>query len=294
MLNQRVSHLFLITLILSCLCCISGCKKEIEHSLNVDYSFFVAGHVYGKPKINNPGVHPPFKKKFPLIKNDSLIAFGVFTGDIVIKSTDANWDEIDADIEEIGKQIYFAPGNHDLTDRELYESRYGNTYYSFVHNTDLFIVLDSGLDGWDISGDQLQFLKGILSTITPHVDHVFVFFHHMLWWSNNNQFRNIKPNSLKGRKEKINFWDEVEPLFSNLPNQVHLICGDVGARLDRAEFMYYSYKNMNLIASGMGLGYRDNIVILDIKTDKTIEYRLIALNGLSIDRLGKLEDYRLR
>ena len=30
---------------------------------STSYSFFVAGHVYGAPGVNNVGVHPPFKQK---------------------------------------------------------------------------------------------------------------------------------------------------------------------------------------------------------------------------------------
>ena len=98
-----------------------GCEKDPKLvSDKIDYSFFVAGHTYGKPGMDNAGVHPPFKDMFELINKDEYIQFGVLTGDIVIIGTETNWNEIDADILTLNKPVYFAVGNHDMTDRPLF------------------------------------------------------------------------------------------------------------------------------------------------------------------------------
>jgi len=47
------------------------------------YSFFVAGHVYGAPGVNNVGFHPPFKHKLAYIQGRPEISLGVLLGDIV-------------------------------------------------------------------------------------------------------------------------------------------------------------------------------------------------------------------
>ncbi len=256
------------------------------------YSFFVAGHTYGKPGVDNAGVHPPFKRKFDLIKSDTLIKFGILTGDIVLNGTAKNWDEVDKDIEELGVPVYFAAGNHDMSDRELFESRYGKTYYSYVYNNDLFIILDPNLDSWNISGEQLQFLTDELREKAGDAADIFILFHQVLWWSADNIFSNLQVNSLALRADTINFWSEVEPLFHSLPNSVYLFAGDVGAYDNGDEFMYYHYDNITFIASGMGGEARDNFVIVDVQPDKTVSFRLIALNGDDINSLGRLEDYR--
>ena len=64
----------------------------------IEYSFFVAGHTYGKPGVDNIGFHPPFREKLDFIKQYPTLQFGVLTGDIVWTSTEQNWDEIDDDI----------------------------------------------------------------------------------------------------------------------------------------------------------------------------------------------------
>ena len=253
----------------------------------------IAGHTYGAPGVDNEGVHPPLKNKFDFIKNDQTIEFGVFTGDIVPTGTEQNWNEIDADVNALGLPIHFAVGNHDMTDRDLYESRYGQTYFSFVHQSDLFIVLDPNIDNWNISGDQLQFLQDVLISQSENVNNIFVFFHQLLWWEPDNIYQNIDMNSLAGRDDAINFWSEVEPLFNAISNQTFMFAGDVGAFNTGSEFMFDQYDNITLIASGMGGGVRDNIVVIDVHEDATVSYRLIALNGTEINTLGKLEDYTL-
>lgn len=279
---------------------LAGCEKpQISPEPEPLYAFYIAGHTYGHINVDNEGVHPPFEATFPFLNAHPTLELGIFTGDIVRKASEKDWDEVDEDVAMLEDPVHFAPGNHDVgnpTERALFEARYGDTYFRFVHQQDLFIILDPNLDGWDISGDQLAFLKNTLDTYQHQVDNIYVFFHQMLWWSPNNIFRLIRTNSLQGRKDSINFWSEVEPLFHDLPNQVLMCAGDVGAingwLFD--PYMYYQYDNMTFIASGMGNGVSDNIVIIEVMSDKSLRYRLYALNGDDPDALGKLEDYKLR
>jgi len=272
-----------------------ACSKNVkeDNERYIEYSFFVAGHVYGEPGVNNIGVHPPFKLKFDLIKKDSSIEFGIFTGDIVYQPSVKNWDEIDEDVKTLNVPIYFAPGNHDMLDRELFESRYGKTYSSFTHNSDLFIILDPNIDNWNISGDQLNFLKKVLAGNPEKVENVFVFFHQVLWWDKDNIYKNVHINSVDYRSDSLNFFTEIEPMFKKLESNVVMFSGDVGAFYTAQEFMYHKYENLTLIASGMGGGVRDNFIIVDVYSDKTIDYRLIHLNGDNINSLGNLTDYVL-
>jgi hypothetical protein len=269
-----------------------SCGEQEAIQPQQSYSFFVAGHTYGAPGVDNIGFHPPFKEKFYLLQNDE-VRFGLLTGDIVWKGTEQNWDEIDRDIDSLGIPVYFAVGNHDITDRVLFENRYGQTYYHFTYNHDLFIVLDPNLDHWNISGAQLLFLE---QTITQHKNsckNIFVFFHQLLWWQADNRYQNVIPNSFFGRADTTNFWTEVEPLFHALTNPVVMFAGDVGADSRSADYMYHSYDHITLIASGMGEGSDDNLVIVRVHADKTIEYELIALYGDDIHGLGALTDYQL-
>ena len=286
---MKYIFLFLVLVLFSCDKNEDGTTEESP----ISYSFFIAGHTYGSPGVDNDGLHPAFKNKFDLIQSDGHIGFGVLTGDIVITGTEQNWNEVDNDIIDLGLPVYFAAGNHDMTDRVLFESRYGQTYYSFVHQSDLFIVLDPNLDEWNISDDQLQFLENALNSEAQNVNNIFVFFHQVLWWEPDNIYQNVTLNSLAGRADTINFWNEIEPLFNGLPKPVHMFAGDVGAFNTGSEFMYHKYENITLIASGMGGNVRDNIIIIDVHEDASVSYRLIALNDPDINALGDLLDYEL-
>ncbi len=259
----------------------------------IQYSFFVAGHTSGKPGVKN-GLHPPFKDKYVYIQNRQEIKFGVFTGDIVAANPTAeDWDKVDADIDSLGLPIYFTAGNHDMENRLLFESRYGATYYSFTFQNDLFIVLDPNIDQWNISGAQLEFLQNTLNENNSDTNNIFVFFHQLLWWKPNSVYAETGPNSFEGRADSINFWTEVEPLFSKLPNEIFMFAGDVGAGSWAVDFMYDKYNNISLIASGMGEGPGDNFIVVNVLENKEINFDLICLNDSVLNCFGNITDYRL-
>ena len=261
---------------------------------SVSYSFFIAGHTYGTPGVNNIGLHPPFKEKFEYIQNRPEIKFGVLTGDIVSPQPVAqDWDEVDADIDSLGLPIYFAVGNHDMENRPLFESRYGITYYYFIYENDLFVVLDPNIDGWSILGPQLEFLEDVVYGNYETVDNIFVFFHQLLWWENDNIYKPYKPNSFAGIVRPINFWTVIEPLFNELPNQVVFCAGDMGAASWSSDFVYDSYDNISIVGSGMGEGIGDNFVVINVNQNKSIDYDLICLNDSVLECFGELTDYQL-
>jgi len=255
------------------------------------YSFFVAGHVYGAIGTNNIGVHPPFKDKFPYIQSRPEIEFGVFTGDIVSSNPTAqDWDEIDADIKDLGIPVHFVAGNHEVRNLALFEARYGDTYFDFTYNKDLFIVLDANIDGWSITGDQLEYLENVVSEKASSSDNVFVFFHQILWRDYDNEFNYITWNSNEGRIDPVNFWPTVIPIFEAISNDVYMFAGDLGAGWS-SEVSYDRYHNITFIASGMGELERDNFVVVNVDSDNVVNYDLICLNGPELFCLGELTDY---
>ena len=58
----------------------------------------------------------------------------------------AEWDDFDARARAMPAPFFRVGGNHDLTGdtlRDVWRSRYGQTYYSFVYKDVLFLVLDT-------------------------------------------------------------------------------------------------------------------------------------------------------
>ena len=213
----------------------NNCNGSIDEGL-VEYAFVVGGHPY---RYTAYGLHPDFVAEFPNIRDNSDVKFVILTGDIAYRGNEEEyWNAIVEELDTIGKPYYFAVGNHDVYEfegsREYYEGRFGDTYYSFDYNGDYFIVLDPNLDGWNISGDQLDFLEDELTNLSEY-NNVFVFFHQLIWWDDDHKIGS--PNSTSGRSDTVNFWTDVEPLFNNLPQPVIMFAGDVGASHNGSEYL---------------------------------------------------------
>lgn len=276
---------------------VSSCQKDVITDplpkTIEPYTFFAAGHTYGSPGTDNAGFHPPFTAKFNLI-NKRNIDLGFLLGDIVNVGSAKNWDEVDSVLNYLDNETYFAVGNHDMTDRPLFESRYGKTYFNFKHNEDLFIVLDPNIDQWNILGEQLNFLQDVLDKESNEARNVFVFFHQLIWIDRkNNKYSTVAPNSFEGRADTINFWTEVEPLFNALPNEVYMFAGDIGAAHWSDDAMYDHYDNITFIATGMGEGVGDNFVFIDVDETGKVSFELISLNEDDIHAMGNIEDYQV-
>ena len=236
----------------------------------------MAGHVYGGPDSNTKGVHASFKPYLEQLGNDSDFLFGTYLGDIVKFPTVENWDKIDSEIGSLfGKKIYFVAGNHDIRNRELYEKRYGKTYYSFDFKKNKFIILDGNLDHWNISGDQYSFFIQATKDLEG-VDNLFIFSHQILWWSETNAYKNLTPNSRAGLDSISNYWVEIHPKLDSLDIPVYIFSGDVGAAHWASNYMYDRLDNVHLIATGMGENKGDNYVEISLAEGvATINFRFL-------------------
>lgn len=286
----RISIL-VIMLFVSC----TNAPKKLKHS------FFVAGHAYGNPikktetKGALKGLHPPFKEKFSFINDQDKMAMGFLLGDTVWRPVD--WPDALLDIESIGLPVHMVRGNHD-GNLQSFNKKFEKSYRKFVFENNLYILLDTNLDNWNITDDQLIFLRNTLRNDTDVIDNVFIMAHHLLWYSEDKIPTPI-PNSLHDTKGQTNFWRDIEPLLIKKNKPVYLFAGDVGAYYRKkdgaaiSEFYYHNYKNLTFIATGMGGEVRDNFVITDVFSDGSVEFRLIHLNGNDINGLGKLEDFAI-
>ena len=267
--------------------------EPIPEEAQLDYSFFVAGHSYGKHGVDNPGLHPPFEAFYDTINAYPRMLLGLLTGDIVLTSHNQNWDEVDASISHLNMPIHFAVGNHDLQlNPSLVETRYGATYKIFTHKNDLFIILNSNLDSLNISGDQLDFLTNTLDSLGATSEHIFVFIHHMVWWEEDNIFELAPPNGVAQRGDSVNFWTTIEPMFNDLDKPVFFFSGDGGANHIARSLTYYNDGDITYITSGMGFGQKDNFIIVEVMDNEEVRLKVMGLNCPDgSDCMGNIEDY---
>lgn len=253
----------------------------------VQYSFFVAGHP--RNYDNNIGLYPPFRARFSDI-NALNPDFGVFTGDMVIYGTPANWDAVDADVALLNMPVYFVVGNHDMTNRDLFVSRYGPTYYSFEYGGDLFIALDSELDNGSVTGNQFSFLSTVLQE--SHARRVFLFVHRMIWITEDSPYYPLRTevNIWKAYDPHANFWNDVLPLLLKVDAPVYIIAGDVGMSWAMPLFCD-EYENVRFVASGMGGSEEENFLTFHVLGDN-VQVKAYRLDGRPLN-LGTVEAYNL-
>lgn len=249
-----------------------GCKSVQPQN----YSFFVAGHTYGSPQRKQPGLHPPFVRDFKFLNSAKDLSFGVLTGDIVYYSRDSFWNKVDQQLSLLKTEVKFAAGNHDEAQKPIYRKRYGKSYYQFETHRDLCIVIDPGLGGWNIWDEQLEFLQKTLKK-SRRYHNIFIFFHHVLWWTPDNKYKSYPPNSLDGRSPTINFWDEIVPLFVKTGKPVYCFAGDIGANRQKPAFFSDHYQNIHFLASGMGGHPNDNYILVKVNKDKSVNLFIRSL-----------------
>lgn len=251
-----------------------SCRKDPKVDTIYEYSFFVAGHTYGSPLTpSKPGLHNSFTKHMSFLNNYQKLNFGVLTGDVVSQPTQQFWNAARLQLNHLTMPIHIAAGNHDRG--QVFESLY-QYYYSFETHGDLFIILNS--NGWNIITQQKTFLEQTIKDRAEYVKNIFVFTHELIWWTPTNKFGHIKINSSIQYPGNTNFSDEIFPMFDTLKNNITFFAGDLGATDKASPYMYFKDENITYIASGMGNGDYDNMVILEVDSENTPHYKFYGLN----------------
>ncbi|MEO1447895.1 MAG: metallophosphoesterase [Bacteroidota bacterium] len=281
---------------------LTGCtwtfdRPEPAEPSQAPYSFVVAGHVYGKPGAPvDQGVHPPFREALPAMRETEGMDFMMLTGDVVQVSRPETWNSFWQSLVDWDLPVYIAPGNHDLSSRALYEEQAGDTYYAFMHNRDLHIVLEPFGSQWNIEGEQLAFFMQTLDSLGPAARHIFIYTHQVIWWEPDNRYgQHLILNSTAGRGDRLNFWPVIFPRLLRLEQPVYWFAGDVGAIRGNKRLAVFvaDEGGIQLIGSGMGNEREDNALIVSVGKDGAVDIRLWALQGNDPDAMGVLAEYEL-
>lgn len=257
--------------------CIESPSNNIKGDKNIDkqYSFFVAGHTYGKPGSHKLGLYPQFYQEILNKTKQEKLELGFLTGDVVREASLKSWAAVNLQLSRLPFTVHIAPGNHDVgigsdnAARDIYKMIYGETYYSFYKYNDLFIVLDPNISGWNIEKDQLKYLKNAIQDNFGRNNNIFIIMHQVIWNSNDDKyFKKIIYNSKAGKRNKVtNYWSQIAPLLEEQESNVYMISGDVGAFDNGSELFCGNVNNVKYIASGMGGGVRDNYLIFTVTGD---------------------------
>ncbi len=254
---------------------------------DIKYAFFAAGHVYGNPMDSTKGIYSPFMQCLNRLYEYPKMEFGLFTGDVVRQPTPEYWDAYERDHEFIKLPVHLIPGNHDRG--EEFEKRGYPYYQKFTRNGDLFIFLSP--TNWNIENQQLEFLEQALKEYAQKADNIFIGMHELIWWHPENEFGGVKINYEPHFPGQTNYWEVVHPLLQSYDNDIYLIAGDLGCTDVVSAYSYHQKDNVHFLASGMGGGKEDNILVIEVDVNGDVHPSFKKLPNLT--RMMPIEAYEL-
>lgn len=271
-------------------------QKESVQGKELETAFYVIGYAYGAPSEGENGIHAPVVRYLEQQKENTLLQFGVFTGDLVSSGTDDSFADFRRTLGRMGKHYYAVPGNHDRQIPGLFEKHFGKSARWVLRGSTLFFFLDSNTPGWNIPPEQLAMIRETLERKknTRSIGNIFVFTHQLIWWEPDEpRFGGFAPNSLAWKQGygASNFREEVVPLFDALPYPVFFIAGDSGAFANGNEIYFAKEGKNTYIAQGVGGSVRDSALEVSVFRNGEVRFDLVALNGDDPRALGRIEEY---
>ncbi|MFA9391776.1 MAG: metallophosphoesterase [Prolixibacteraceae bacterium] len=244
-----------------------------------EFSFLVAGHAYGAHEGTNLGLHPPFLQKLESELDSSVFAI-FLTGDIVNESTKKSWSKVANELQDLKLESYYIMGNHDenALGYSIFNEKHGRSYYALINQNNLFVVLNSTIGDRNISEEQLAFLDNELKNSGAGADHIYIFFHEVLW-NSLEKYSGVLSNSrsrFNQIKSHSNYWEDVHPMLVECGKQVVVFTGDVAGNADAIPAFYDRWGNVTLVSSGMGEVSGENFIRVNVAPDK-LDLKLIGL-----------------
>lgn len=259
-------------------------------------SFLLSGHIYGTVKDSIYPV-PSLMRNIEMVNNIES-SFIVLLGDIVQRANEVEMKVLqDTLLFKLNAPVFNAPGNHDLSNRDLYIEKFGSTYFQFEIAGSFFIFLDSEASNGKIEGDQLAFLDQQLKYLNSadSIKNVFVFSHRLLWAIGHKKYSQLIPY-LNGPSwhpdDATTITQKYLPLFRLLKGKkVFFISGDIGKHYSLPLF-YEKEESSNITFIATGMGNTENDLIVEVRIDHLGEvgFSPISLNGAE---LNNIKEYNL-
>jgi len=252
-----------------------------------EYQFLVVGHIYGS--FEDGALHPAetLMQSLSILKTKEL-SLMVSLGDTVRNATESDFEDLETDLfHQVDFPVINAVGNHDMRDRELYQSRYGITYYTFRYGPSQMIVLDTELDTCMITKPQREMLREAIEQAlnAPEIRQIFIFLHKALFANDqilhDSQSIRAMPNEWICY-DSTNYLNVAANIL--LPaaaiKSVYVIAGDVGATGGNLSPFYHRHANASLTEVAVGIGDKteDVVLVVSVKGGQ-VNFEVVSLTG---------------
>jgi hypothetical protein len=218
----------------------------------VEFDFFVVGHLYGSPSIDD---HLPDKlllQRLPEIitaKPDFMVSLG----DVVYQKSQTDFSNLDATfLKKLPFPLYNTPGNHDIANNpSLYESYFGKqTYFGQEYGPARLIFLNTELVECGLDEPQLEMLQQELNKAIndPETHFIFIFMHKTLVFQIPLMEKYFKPAARS--------------------KPVIIFAGDVGAWGNLSPYYQRDrWLPLTIVMTGLGDTSQDNIIRVQVAPD---------------------------
>lgn len=252
-----------------------------------EFSFIAVGHLYGTTEGDDRLPDQALLSAVPMI-NDLQPSFFVSLGDMVMHNEPEDFTLLDQSLlQQFAFPVFNTVGNHDVMNRDFYETAYGPTYSTFKYSSAHLIFLDTELKDCDLSAQQVDMLKGAVQHALGDAKtrHVFIFMHKTFFFKNEvlaaKRDRLGSPNGWRcyGQGGFGNLMrDILLPAAEQKP--VYIFAGDVGAWGNLTPYYeVHPAAPLTMIMTGLGDTTQDNLIYVRVN-DTKVDLEAIFLKDL--------------
>jgi len=257
-------------------------KFTTDSTLN--YSFIVSGHFYGN-QSNKTG-YPCNTLLANLDWINQSKANALFClGDMFLDVTNDIPYYKESFFNKLQIPLYNAVGNHDLS-AEVYQQNFGDTYYYFMVNKDIHLILDTELDNGNIEGKQLELLKEVLNIVNQQtINNVFIYAHRTLWAKHFKELEGL----FKDNTQSVlgnNFKADILPLLNQikLKSKIYWFSGSIGGDAP-SSFFYFPKDDITYIATAIRGFKRDAVLLVNVN-QKGVTFKTQSLTKQNLQNLA--------
>lgn len=266
-------------------------KLKMKDTLS-DYSFIVSGHFHGAS--SNTSTYPAATLLANIDTLNSVnAAFLMSLGDLFIDVNEIYINNYNKSLfNKLKMPLFNAVGNHDISNGNYYEKVFGKSYYSFLLNSELFIVLDTEQDDGSIVDGQLEFFKNRLKDANSEkVKNIFIFSHRPIWSENNSRYSALFAGNTRTALGENNYDDEIKPLLLEISKSKSIYWMSGSMADAPASFFYHKEAESNIIYIQTAIRDlpRDAVMQVNLVNGK-VKFKGISLTGQKLDMI---ENYNI-
>lgn len=266
-------------------------KLKVKDTLS-DYSFIVSGHFHGAS--SNTSTYPAATLLANIDTLNSVnAAFLMSLGDLFIDVNEIYINNYNKSLfNKLKMPLFNAVGNHDISNDNYYEKVFGKSYYAFLLNSELFIVLDTEQDDGSIVDGQLEFFKNRLKDANSEkVKNIFIFSHRPVWSENNSRYSALFAGNTRTALGENNYDDEIKPLLLEISKSKSIYWMSGSMADAPASFFYHKEAESNIIYIQTAIRDlpRDAVMQVNLVNGK-VKFKGISLTGQKLDMI---ENYNI-